>query len=166
MKTAFHNLKAQIKFGLLQAEDVFASLSIPLMRLVGLKNAEMIEEGRFTTIFMDAQSFQGCGRNGLGSETPSRSQSSVEDAHQNHQIRNLEEESYATKVAMAGKELREKQQLQLTQLVHLLRQIETQVNSSQNDILQTLAHHRLYLQKFFQGAISYISTTHRPTAEP
>ncbi|KAF5207963.1 hypothetical protein FRX31_002450, partial [Thalictrum thalictroides] len=36
------------------AEDVFASLSIPLMKLVGLKTKEMALEGRSSTIFMDS----------------------------------------------------------------------------------------------------------------
>jgi hypothetical protein len=32
---------------------VFASLEIPLMKLVGLKTVEMASEGRFTTIVID-----------------------------------------------------------------------------------------------------------------
>lgn len=36
-----------------KAEDVFLSLSIPLMSLVGLKTVEMAEEGRFSSIIMN-----------------------------------------------------------------------------------------------------------------
>lgn len=37
---------------LLQAEDVFSSLAIPLMTLVGLKGAHMAKQGRSTTFFI------------------------------------------------------------------------------------------------------------------
>lgn len=36
-----------------KAEDVFTSLALPLMKLVGLKTVEMAEEGRFSTIITD-----------------------------------------------------------------------------------------------------------------
>ncbi|KAJ0571079.1 hypothetical protein HanHA300_Chr05g0185441 [Helianthus annuus] len=52
LKISFNHLKSQIKIGLLEAEDVFSSLAVPLMKLVGLKTAEMAEEGRSSTIFM------------------------------------------------------------------------------------------------------------------
>ncbi|KAH7867376.1 hypothetical protein Vadar_032622 [Vaccinium darrowii] len=69
MKLAFHHLKSQIKIGLLEAEDVFESLAIPLMRLVGLKTVEMAKEGRFSSIVtdMDANS-EGSWRNESRSE--------------------------------------------------------------------------------------------------
>lgn len=69
----------------------------------------------------------------------------------------LQEGSVATKAIVAGKELKEKQRLQITQLVHLLRQIEIQVNSHHGDIRQTLADHRSDLHKSFQTAISYVA---------
>ncbi|XP_058226512.1 uncharacterized protein LOC131335257 isoform X3 [Rhododendron vialii] len=130
MKVAFHHLKSQIKTGLLEAEDVFESLAIPLMRLVGLKTVEMAEEGRFSTIVTNTDS-------------------------------NTRVESYTTKATMASKELLQKQRLQLTQLVHLLRKIESQVNSSQDDILQNLADHQASIHKFFQRGIAYITAVHQ-----
>jgi uncharacterized protein (UPF0210 family) len=72
-----------------------------------------------------------------------------------------QEENYAAKAAMAaGKQLLQKQQTQLVQLVRILKQIESQVNSRQNDILHTLSHHHVSLHKFFQNAIAYLSTLH------
>nr|CAN73072.1 hypothetical protein VITISV_032384 [Vitis vinifera] len=68
--------------------------------------------------------------------------------------------SYATKATIAAKEQKEKQRLEITQLVRLLRQIETQVNSHHGDIRQTLADHRRSLHKSFQKAISYIAAIH------
>lgn len=62
---------------------------------------------------------------------------------------------------MASKELLQKQRLQLTQLVHLLRKIESQVNSSQDDIFQNLAGHQASIHKFFQSAIAYITAVHQ-----
>ena len=53
MKRAFTELKSQISIGLLEAEDVFATLAIPLTKLVGLKTMEMANEGRFTTIILN-----------------------------------------------------------------------------------------------------------------
>lgn len=35
-----------------QVDDVFASLAIPLMRLVGLKKEEMDSEGRFSRVLI------------------------------------------------------------------------------------------------------------------
>lgn len=61
----------------------------------------------------------------------------------------------------AGKELMQKQKLQLIQLVHLLKEIEVQVNSSRDDILQTLAAHRTSIQKLFQEAVTCVSADHQ-----
>ncbi|KAL6011788.1 hypothetical protein ACLOJK_002253 [Asimina triloba] len=52
-KIAFQQLKAQIRIALLEAEEVFASLSIPLTRLVGIKTEEMAEEGKSTCILIN-----------------------------------------------------------------------------------------------------------------
>uniref|UniRef100_A0A5B7BBA1 Myb-like domain-containing protein n=1 Tax=Davidia involucrata TaxID=16924 RepID=A0A5B7BBA1_DAVIN len=100
---------------------------------------------------------KGYQRSKIGSETRVTSPSAVGG---DDQIPKLEEDSYTVKATMEGKELIQKQKLQLIQLVHLLRQIETQVNSSQNDILQTLADHRASIHKFFQRATAYISAIH------
>ena len=45
---------------MMEAEEVFGSLEIPLMKLVGLKTAEMSTEGRFSTIIIqtDTDSLQ------------------------------------------------------------------------------------------------------------
>ncbi|KAF6163345.1 hypothetical protein GIB67_025209 [Kingdonia uniflora] len=40
------------------AEDVFESLAIPLMKLVGLKTEEMVNEGRSSAILMDSTKHQ------------------------------------------------------------------------------------------------------------
>lgn len=72
----------------------------------------------------------------------------------------MQEESYATRATIAGKELMDKQQTNLLQLVRLLRQIEFQVNSRQDDILGTLDSHRISLNKFFQKSVSHISALH------
>ncbi|XP_058226511.1 uncharacterized protein LOC131335257 isoform X2 [Rhododendron vialii] len=160
MKVAFHHLKSQIKTGLLEAEDVFESLAIPLMRLVGLKTVEMAEEGRFSTIVTNTDSnTRGKWRNEirLGKTQPCATDGGDED----HQIREVGVESYTTKATMASKELLQKQRLQLTQLVHLLRKIESQVNSSQDDILQNLADHQASIHKFFQRGIAYITAVHQ-----
>lgn len=69
-------------------------------------------------------------------------------------------ENYATKATKAGKELVENQQARLIQLVRMLRKIETQANSRQNDILQTLANHRASLQKIFKKAMCSLINLH------
>ncbi|KAI8544109.1 hypothetical protein RHMOL_Rhmol08G0269800 [Rhododendron molle] len=143
MKVAFHHLKSQIKTGLLEAQDVFESLAIPLMRLVGLKTVEMAEEGRFSTIVTNADS-------------NTRSLCIWSPIYSFQQV-----ESYTTKATMASEELLQKQRLQLTQLVHLLRKIESQVNSSQDDILQNLADHQASIHKFIQRGIAYITAVHQ-----
>ncbi|KAL6329215.1 hypothetical protein AAG906_014825 [Vitis piasezkii] len=57
MKSPFLQFKYQIQMSMLQAEEVFASLSIPLMRFVGLKTTEMAENGRFITILTKVDLF-------------------------------------------------------------------------------------------------------------
>ncbi|KAF5743644.1 putative JHL07K02.14 protein [Tripterygium wilfordii] len=159
MKFAFRRLNSQIKTGLLEAEEVFTSLAIPLMKLVGLKTEEMADEGRFTTIIIDND--HPCG-NGMNQDvTGSPMASSVASGrHHNSHITGFEAERYATKATMAGKELMDKQQTQFIQLIQLLKQIETQVNFRNDDILQTLANHQNSLQKLFQRAIRFICTFH------
>ncbi|KAF6140646.1 hypothetical protein GIB67_013939 [Kingdonia uniflora] len=112
MKVSFQNLKSQIKTGLFEAEDVFESLAIPLMKLVGLKTEEMVDEGRSSTILMDPTKDQV-----LKLRVPAR------DKHQLLRLES-EDESYNYRATKACKELIEKQHLQLQQLVYLLRKIE------------------------------------------
>ncbi|MFS7940323.1 hypothetical protein Hanom_Chr05g00463071 [Helianthus anomalus] len=71
LKISFNHLKSQIKTGLLEAEDVFSSLAVPLMKLVGLKTAEMAEEGRSSTIFMKiCSNYQSEFEDQIRAETP------------------------------------------------------------------------------------------------
>ncbi|VVA19299.1 PREDICTED: LOC18776055 [Prunus dulcis] len=147
MKIAFHQLKSQIRIGLFQAEEVFASLAIPLMKLVGLKTVEMANEDRFTTIIIPANTDSH--RQSFGSGSSDRNRLSVK------------EEICAAKAAMAGKLVMEKQKDQLIQLIRILKRIETQVNARQSHMVQTLTHRRLYLHKFFHRAIDYLSTVDR-----
>ena len=91
----------------------------------------------------------------------------IVDQNLNHQvpIDNSNEESVApAKAAMeTGKKLLEKQQKQLAQLVRLLKQIESKVNSRRNHLDQTLSDHRVYLHDFFRRAIAELSSTfHSP----
>ncbi|XVF54793.1 hypothetical protein PTKIN_Ptkin05aG0210200 [Pterospermum kingtungense] len=160
VKIAYHQLKSQIKIGLAEAEAVFNSLAVPLMKLVGLKTEEMAEEGRVTTFLVDADSSPRFHSNGFTSESPLISVSPTADAgdwnFQNH----IKEKTCAAKAVIAGKEFYDKQQTQLMQLVQLLRQVETRVNSHQDDILQSLATQRDSLQKLFQKSIYFISAFH------
>ncbi|XP_065874244.1 uncharacterized protein [Euphorbia lathyris] len=141
MKIAFHELKSQIKDGLLETNEVFASLAIPLMKLVGLKTKEMAEEGRFSSIIITNGFSHGA------SQSPDANDAS-------------EGEKYASRATTVGKELIEKQHKNIAQLVHLLRQIENHVNGEQEVILQNLGKHRLNLQKYFQKALSCIFSLH------
>ncbi|KAK1567910.1 hypothetical protein Q3G72_018018 [Acer saccharum] len=125
MKIAFQQLESQIKTGLLQAEEVFASLALPLIKLVGLKTVEMAEQGRFTTIRVDKADSpdhrQGGRRNGVVFESPTVSPVSVQREDHN----DLE--------------------------------IEIQVNSRKDNILQTLADHRVSLQRLFRKSVYHLS---------
>ncbi|KAF3955915.1 hypothetical protein CMV_018921 [Castanea mollissima] len=147
MKRAFTELKSQISIGLLEAEDVFASLAIPLMKLVGLKTMEMANEGRFTTIILNNHFHH--------------HQNSNHHPVPTHDY-NHEEIPVAAKAAMAtGKQLLEKQQTQFVQLLNLLKQIESKVNSRRNNLAETIADHRASLRSFFQRAIANLSNTFR-----
>ncbi|XP_048228576.1 uncharacterized protein LOC8275485 [Ricinus communis] len=156
MKIAYHELKSHVNAGLLEAEEVFASLAIPLMKLVGLKTKEMAEEGRSATIISDIGFSHENRKNGLENAAPDAATEGEREYH----ISGPEGESYVTKATMAGKELMVKQHTNLLQLVQLLRQTEIRVNHRQNDILETLGSHRASLHKFFQKAFYHISTLH------
>lgn len=60
-----------------------------------------------------------------------------------------------------GKELIQKQEMQLMQLIHLLRQVESQANTSQGNILQTLSDHQTSIHSVFKKAVAYISAIHQ-----
>ncbi|KAL3655102.1 hypothetical protein CASFOL_000888 [Castilleja foliolosa] len=131
LKVAFYQLHSQIKTGLLEAEEVFASLAIPLTKLVGLKTVEMAAEGRFSNIVTAVD----------------RAQS--------------QEENYMIRATTAGDELMERQKLQLMQLIRLLKKIEFQVNSSQNSIVQNLTDHQARIKMFVLKAFKYVSAIHQ-----
>ncbi|XP_027123420.1 uncharacterized protein [Coffea arabica] len=135
LKIAFNHLHSHIRTSLIEAEDVFASLAVPLMMLVGLKTGEMAGEGRFSSIIINDKN--------------------------NYYPSNYKGLNVAAKATKACKELIHKQKLQLMQLVQLLKQIEAQVNSSQDDIFQTLADQRASIQKLFQQAVAYVYATHQ-----
>ncbi|CAI9773688.1 unnamed protein product [Fraxinus pennsylvanica] len=189
LKMAFNQLNSQIKDSLRETEDVFTSLALPLMKLVGLKTVEMAEEGRFSTIITDTNRShsQGCW-SGSGIEELIRSVSAIkkwdncannmESFHKprlglsnttyngmEQSGKKTQEESYTDRATTAGKELREKQKLQLMQLIHLLKQIEIQVNSSKNDILETLYVHQVSLKRFFHKAFTHVSAIHQSSRD-
>ncbi|KAL1809831.1 hypothetical protein ACET3Z_026821 [Daucus carota] len=155
LKIAFHQLKSQIESGLKEAEDVFRSLAIPLSKLVGLKTVEMAEEGRYSNFFMtsDLQT-QNCWGNNGRTDSSEGSPSATDRVHQTHKF----EEDFTTRATTAGKDLMQKQKFQLTQLVYLLKKIEAQVNSSQNEVSQNISDHQVSMQKYFEKAIRYVST--------
>ncbi|KAK9187890.1 hypothetical protein WN944_019289 [Citrus x changshan-huyou] len=172
MKIAYQSLRSQIRIGLNQAEEVFASLAIPMMKLVGLKTVEMAENGRFSTIIIDTDSaeaikilcFVGSSRKGVVSGSPvsvggGEAESNKFESGKFYFLA-LQVENYARKATIAGTELIEKQQSQFIQLINLLRQIETQVNSCQNTMLRHLSRHQISLQKLVQEAIDDLSNLH------
>ncbi|XP_031487366.1 uncharacterized protein LOC116255632 isoform X2 [Nymphaea colorata] len=71
-KSAFRILESHIKAGLLEAEEIFASLSVPLMRLVDLKSKEMAVEGRSCTIVVKDSVCKDAGKVASGAESESR----------------------------------------------------------------------------------------------
>ncbi|KAJ0923716.1 hypothetical protein HanPSC8_Chr05g0219301 [Helianthus annuus] len=155
LKISFNHLKSQIKIGLLEAEDVFSSLAVPLMKLVGLKTAEMAEEGRSSTIFTKiCSNYQSEFEDQIRVETPM----SMSTANKECDLHKLEED-YTNNAIMAGNELIHKQKLQLIQLVQLLKQVESCVNSSQKNMFQTIDNHKDRIHMFLRKAVAYISAT-------
>ncbi|XP_060195441.1 uncharacterized protein LOC132624726 [Lycium barbarum] len=153
LKLAFNQLDNHIRTGLQEAADVFESLANPLMKLVGLKTLEMAEEGKYTTVVIDYPTHfhaNGCKRNENRAETMVRKEASE-----------IEEEGYMNRAKTVGKELIQKQEMQLRQLIHLLRQVESQVNTSQTNILQTLSDHQTSIHSVFKKAVAYVSAIHQ-----
>ncbi|XP_023757940.1 uncharacterized protein LOC111906410 isoform X1 [Lactuca sativa] len=152
LKLSFTHLKSQIKNGLLEAEDVFSSLAVPLMKLVGLKSAEMAEEGRSSTIMKISLHTQGTCEDMIRVDT----QKVLSTGERENTIHRLEED-YTNSVMTAGKEIIQKQKLQLTQLLQLLKQVESCVNSSQKSMFQTIDDHKDNINTFIKKAANYIS---------
>ncbi|XP_059287231.1 uncharacterized protein LOC132040595 isoform X1 [Lycium ferocissimum] len=153
LKLAFNQLDTHIRTGLQEAADVFESLANPLMKLVGLKTVEMAEQGKYTTVVIDYPTHfyaNDCKRNENRAETRVRKEASE-----------IEEEGYMTRAKTVGKELIQKQEMQLRQLIHLLRQVESQVNTSQTNILQTLSDHQTSIHSVFKKAVAYVSAIHQ-----
>lgn len=134
LKVAFYHLQSQVRTGLHEkAEDVFASLAIPLTKLVGLKTVEMASEGRFSTVVTSI------------------------DCSLSQFVFKSQEDNYMTRAMAASKDLMERQKQRFIELITLLKKIENQVNSSQNIIYQNLADHRAFMKKFFIKAFTCIS---------
>lgn len=67
------------------------------------------------------------------------------------------QEDYTNNAIMAGKELIHKQKMQLIQLVQLLKQVESCVNSSQKNMFQTIDDHKDRIRLFLKKAVTYMS---------
>ncbi|KAL1203827.1 hypothetical protein V5N11_011677 [Cardamine amara subsp. amara] len=147
VKMAYHELQSQIAFGLIEAGEVFDSLAIPLMKLVGLKTSEMESEGRLSTFIFNTERFH--------MET---AQNGARSGDLNNQIRSSKDENYAAKAESAGNEILHKHKGQLRQLVHMLRHIETQVNSHREDILQMIDNRKTFFQEFIQKSLYYLNS--------
>ncbi|XP_042062492.1 uncharacterized protein LOC121806501 isoform X1 [Salvia splendens] len=144
LKVSFEQLRSQIGAGLLEAEDVFVSLAIQLMKLVGLKTTEMAEERRFSTIVSSFDSSQ-----------PQTVQVWTRRKVQIHP------EDYMEKAMKAGNELMERQKLQIIHIIGILQNIEDQVNSSKKSIVQDLAECQSFISKLFRKASSVVSSAHQ-----
>ncbi|XP_010546105.1 PREDICTED: uncharacterized protein LOC104818284 isoform X2 [Tarenaya hassleriana] len=157
VKIAYYQLHSHIKIGLVEAEEVFASLAIPLMKLVGLKTTEMVTEGRFAAVFLDADICPE--RDQMDAIRSARriTQNGFRIGDTKNQIHSSKEENYAAKVEIAGREILDKQQRQLIQLVQILRHFERQAISHQENILQMIDHHRIFCHEFIRKAIYYIT---------
>ncbi|KAI3504518.1 hypothetical protein L1887_26048 [Cichorium endivia] len=155
LKLSFSHLKSQIKIGLLEAEDVFSSLAVPLMKLVGLKSAEMADEGRSSTILMKISLHAQGTREDMIRVDKHKTLSTAETENSIHRLE-LEEE-YTNSVMMAGKEMIQTQKSQLVELLQILKQVESCVNSSQKSMFQTIYDHKDSIETFIQKAASYVS---------
>ncbi|XP_071721733.1 uncharacterized protein [Rutidosis leptorrhynchoides] len=149
IKIAFQDLESHIKIGLHEAEEVFQSLSVPLMTLVGLKNKEMATEGRYSSIIISSRA------------THSEQRTSRDIASGSSTVpQNIGflGGNYGNKASIAGKELVKSQQTRLSNLFCTLKQVEAQVNSHHNDLLESLANHRATMKKFLEKAVHFLST--------
>ncbi|PWA73138.1 hypothetical protein CTI12_AA263960 [Artemisia annua] len=155
LKLSFNHLKSHIETGLLEAEDVFSSLAVPLVKIVGLKTAQMAKEGRSSTIFMNTGfNFQ---------DECEETCKSFSSRDKDHGIRRLEED-YTHSAIKVSKELIHKKKDQLIQLMQLLKQIEGCVNSSQKSIFQTIDGHKDNIHTYLQKAVTYVSAVQQQSS--
>ncbi|CAH1419935.1 unnamed protein product [Lactuca virosa] len=122
------------------------------MKLVGLKSVEMAEEGRSSTIMKISLHTQGTCEDMIRVDTH-KVLSTGEKENTIHRL----EEDYTNSAMTAGKEIIQKQKLQLMQLLQLLKQVESCVNSSQKSMFQTIDDHKDNINTFIQKAANYVS---------
>ncbi|XP_076919298.1 uncharacterized protein LOC143580039 [Bidens hawaiensis] len=159
LKFSFNHLKSHIKTGLLEAEDVFSSLAVPLMKLVGLKSDEMAGEGRSNTFSVNI-----CANDQYDSEDMVRENThkSTSAGKRGCDLQKLEEET-TNNAIMAGYEVIHKQKQQLIQLVKLLKQVENCVKSSRKNMLQTIDDHKDRIHMFLRKSVTFISVIQQST---
>ncbi|XP_068664878.1 uncharacterized protein [Aristolochia californica] len=163
-KAAFQRLKSQIEISLHEAEEVFASLSVPLMRFVGLKTEEMALEGRSSFIVFESDSQRLSCRGLAESEDLTRSSTPDDGVHC---LPTLEDgQRYQARIVRARQELTAESRLHLQHLASLLRQIEDDVNSALDDYHQRLDDRHLAIQKLFQKSKAFLDTVHHGNRDP
>ncbi|XP_076939702.1 uncharacterized protein LOC143608577 [Bidens hawaiensis] len=193
LKVSFNHLKSHIKTGLLEAEDVFSSLAVPLMKLVGLKSDEMAGEGRSNTFSVNIRAndqvyvsktlmtlslaiivfFFSNGFN-FWFITCGIIQYEFQDMIRENTHKSMStgkrgsdlhklEEETTNNAIMAGNEVIHKQKQQLIQLVKLLKQVENCVKSSRKNMFQTIDDHKARIHMFLRKAVTYISVIQQST---
>ncbi|KMZ75004.1 hypothetical protein ZOSMA_11G00250 [Zostera marina] len=171
-KIAFCNLKSEIRIGLIEAREVFESLSIPLMKLIGAKEGEMSDEGRSSSVvfvppdILDGNrlrnaTFSASNRNTdhQKSDDLSRRNESFSNFDQHQKRSNDDELSNATtRLLSVCEELKESQDHHIRRVINLLRTTEFHVKTRHNSILETLEAHNASLRRFLQKSTNFFST--------
>ncbi|MQM09052.1 hypothetical protein Taro_041915 [Colocasia esculenta] len=179
-KAAFQDLRSQIKAGLLEASDVFDSLSVPLMKLVGLKAEEMAKDGKSSTIIVNPD-FQNMRFSSIPPEAIGLAQGSAvsgcsrwswdkqgngfaqDRAVPGELYRRLDEEvvRYGIQAKETCNEISEKQKINTQRLVRQLRGIGVHLNTRQESIHTTLDSTRASFCQFIERAASVLASYSR-----
>ncbi|KAI5067462.1 hypothetical protein GOP47_0017990 [Adiantum capillus-veneris] len=159
-KECFHTLKQDLLKGMAEANDIFNSMSIPLVRLVGLKMQQLAEQGRQTSVCLSpplqSEILQAYSPPALCSDNRKRRCS---EAWQS--ALSIPEDNLTVQAAHHVEEFSQLQKQQLRQLVGVVKMVEKLVRSQEETITEKFQDSESYLVNLQQSSLVNFKNLHQ-----
>ncbi|MCO5594311.1 hypothetical protein L7F22_048340 [Adiantum nelumboides] len=159
-KECFRMLKQDLLQGMAEANDIFNSMSVPLVRLVGLKSQQLAEQGRQTSVCLSppvqSEILQAYSPSDLGSDNRKRGCS---EAWQS--ALSIPEEDLTAQAAQHVEEFSLLQKQQLRQLVGVVKAVEKLVRSQEEVITEKFQGCESYLVNLQQSSLVNFKSLHQ-----
>ncbi|MCO5591688.1 hypothetical protein L7F22_045679 [Adiantum nelumboides] len=159
-KECFRILKQDLLQGMAEANDIFNSMSVPLVRLVGLKSQQLAEQGRQTSVCLSppvqSEILQAYSPPALGLDNRKRRCS---EAWQS--ALSMPEEDLTAQAAQHVEEFTLLQKQQLRQLVGVVKTVEKLVRSQEEVITERFQGCESYLVNLQQSSLVNFKSLHQ-----